>query len=106
MKKSWIIVVVVALVLFGAVVAYAHPLNNAKNYVDDQETWLADRAEWLEVQVKEGNLTQEEADAMLAIMEERMDDEYCFADDDDAYNGRYSKRSFGRSGMFGGGCFR
>ena len=106
MKKTWIIVAVVALVLFGAVVAYAHPFTNSRIYDGDQETWLADRAEWLDEQVEEGNITQEEADAMLAFMEERMDDGYCFADEDDAFYGRYPGPGYGRGGMFGGGCFR
>ena len=103
MKKTWIIVAVVAVILLGAVAVYARPFNTGSQQYED--AWLSDRAEWLDEQVKEGNLTREEADAMLEFMEERMDDGYCVGRDDDSYYGRYAERGFGRGGMFGG-CFR
>ena len=108
MKKTWIIVLVVAVLLLGAVAVYAHPFSRAG--YNNQDEWLAEHSEWLDEQVKEGNLTREEADQMQEFMEERVDDGYCFADEDDAFYGRYpgsgSGYGSGRGGMFGGGCFR
>ncbi len=104
MKKTWIIVLVVAVVLFGAVVAYAHPFNNDRN--DSRDEWFSDREEWLDEQVQDGNLTRAEANEMYQWMEER-EERYCLADDDDddTFLGRFFNRSSSRVGMFGG-CFR
>ena len=104
MKKTWIIVLIVAVLLFGAVMAYAHPFS--RTGYETQDEWLAEHSEWLDEQVKEGNLTREEADEMLTFMDERMDDGYCFTDEDDAVYGRYPGPGYGRGGMFSGGCFR
>jgi|GEM_PF-4361465 len=104
MKKTWIIVLIVAVLLFSAVVAYAHPFS--RSGYDNQDDWLAEHSEWLDEQVKEGSLTREEADTMQEFMEERVDEGYCFADEDDAFYGRYPSPGYGRGGMFGGGCFR
>ena len=115
MKKIFIIVLVLALLVVGATAALAADTTD-QELLERHEEMMAEKEEWLDSLVAEGVITQAEADEFLANMDERFEDAYCltedglgmggrmFSDDDSWFGGLFQNDD--DQGAFGGGMFR
>jgi len=76
MKKIFTIVLTLALLAAGTTAAFAADLTDEEIIAERHAEMVAEKQEWLADLVAEGVITQEEANEMLANMEERYLENY------------------------------
>ena len=76
MKKIFTIVLTLALLAAGTTAAFAADLTDEELIAERHAEMVAEKQEWLADLVAEGVITQEEANEMLANMEERYLENY------------------------------